>query len=1021
MKPVSYMNEWLWPATGQPLSTIIVEPSTSSQLVPWPLLQLFLAKFGAWYDHLAPIPRLILVISLVSSSSITVYSSGGRLHHQGTMTRAIRLLVLSLLGLFGIILAQQSAPIATRDEGDGAPVIPNIIDPNAVNAQSVCPGYKASNVKETGTGFTADLVLADDACNVYGTDIEVLDLVVEYQAADRLHVEILPKYIGQENYTWFVLPESLIPKPQAEAETAPSSDLDFSWSNEPTFSFNVTRKSTGDTLFTTHGSRIVYEDQFIEFGSSLPENYNLYGLGEVIHGFRLGNNLTRTLYAADVGDIIDANIYGSHPIYLDTRYFEVDENGSLTYAPNATDKSAHYESFTHGVFQRNAHAQEVLLREANITWRALGGSIDLYFYEGPSQDEVTKSYQTSAVGLPAMQQYWTFGFHQCRWGYKNWSEVKDVVDSFAKHEIPLETIWNDIDYMKAYRDFENDPINYPYSEGVDFLERLHQNNQHYVPIIDSGIYAPDPKNASDAYPSFDRGVEQEAFMLNPDGSLYIGEVWPGLSVFGDWIGALFNGTGANRWWISEVARYHSKIAFDGIWIDMSEVSSFCVGSCGSSNRSYGSVDATPGAPSTSTHNRNINYPPYTINNFKGDLADHTVSPNGTHHGGTLEYDFHNVWGHQLLNATYHALLDIFPKKRPFIIGRSQFAGSGNVAGHWGCLGTDKGGSGDNYSYWAYLYFSIPQALSFSLFGIPMFGVDTCGFADSVNEELCNRWMQLSAFFPFYRNHNEINAIGQEPYLWSSVAEASRVAMRIRYALLPYIYTTFYLSHSTGSTTMRALMWEFPNEPWLANADRQFLLGPAIMVTPCLVEGATTVDGVFPGVGSGNVWYDWYNLSAITGVSQAQNVTIDAPLGHIPLYVRGGHVLPMHEPAMTTTTVRASPWSLLVALDRKGEAAGGLYLDDGESLVPDATTWVDLSASASSLTAKPTGDFVDANALGNVTILGVQGTVSKVELSGIEVNPDNWNLDASKMVLQLTGLDALTSDGAWSAEWTLSWS
>lgn len=224
----------------------------------------------------------------------------------------------------------------------------------------------------------------------------------------------------------------------------------------------------------------------------------------------------------------------------------------------------------------------------------------------------------------------------------------------------------------------------------------------------------------------------------------------------------------------------------------------------------------------------------------------------------------------------------------------------------------------------------------------MFGVDTCGFAGDASEELCNRWMQLSAFFPFYRNHNEINAASQEPYLWASVAEASKKAMAIRYALLPYMYTTFYLSHSTGSTTMRALAWEFPDEPWLRNADRQFLLGGALMVTPVLEQGASTVDGVFPGVGAGELWYDWYNQTAVSGIEAGQNVTIDAPLGHIPVFVRGGHVLPMHEPGLTTKAVRESPWSLLVALDKEGQAKGGLYLDDGESVNPDATSWVDVS-------------------------------------------------------------------------------
>lgn len=98
-----------------------------------------------------------------------------------------------------------------------------------------------------------------------------------------------------------------------------SIDLQFTWSNEPTFAFKVIRKSTGDVLFDTTGSVLVYENQFIEFVSQMPENYNMYGMGERIHDLRLGNNFTATFYAADVGDPIDANIYGVHPFYLDSK------------------------------------------------------------------------------------------------------------------------------------------------------------------------------------------------------------------------------------------------------------------------------------------------------------------------------------------------------------------------------------------------------------------------------------------------------------------------------------------------------------------------------------------------------------------------------------------------------------------------------------------------------------------------------------------------------------------------------
>ncbi|KAI1432773.1 glycoside hydrolase family 31 protein [Xylaria sp. CBS 124048] len=992
--------------------------SPTWSLVPVRTISLLVAGYEAWYETLTPLSRVVFISSVLLSSVFTLHVSVFLTKRRGTV-RTVTLLstmLVAFAGLLFLLSPSLSASITTlRGQNGDVAKVSNTQDTGIVNPQAVCPGYKASNVAKTSLGLTADLILAGDPCNVYGTDIEALSLIVEYQATDRLHVEILPKYIGQNNQSWFILPDALVPKPKADVDSIPETDLSFAWSNEPTFSFNVTRKSTGDVLFTTGGSQIVYENQFIEFGSALPENYNLYGLGETIHSFRLGNNLTRTMYNADVGDIIDANLYGTHPVYSDTRYFEVDKDGSMTYAAHPTDKSAQYKSFTHGLFHRNAHGQEIVLRETSITWRALGGTIDLYFFEGPTQDQVTKAYQTSAIGLPAMHQYWTFGYHQCRWGYNNWTEVKEVVANFAKNEIPLETMWNDIDYMKSFRDMDNDPDRYPYDEGAEFLADLHKNDQHYIPIIDAGIYAPIPGNQSDAYTVFEHGLEENVFLFNPDGSLYIGQVWPGDCVWPDWIGALFAGIKTQDWWTSEITGYHDKIPFDGIWIDMSEVSSFCVGSCGSSDRDYG----RPGsklppfidAPE-STDGRDINTPPYAIQNYNGPLAGKTASPNATHSDGSVEYDFHNLYGHLLLNGTHHALLNVFPTKRPFIIGRSNFAGSGTVAGHWG---------GDNYSNWPYMYFAIPQALSFALYGIPMFGVDTCGFADDSTEELCNRWMQLSAFFPFYRNHNTQGAASQEPYIWPSVTEASKKAMAIRYALLPYIYTTFYLSHSTGSTTMRALAWEFPNEPWLADADRQFMLGGAIMVTPVLEEGATTVNGVFPGAGSGTVWYDWYTQTRITGVGPGENVTIDAPLGHIPVYVRGGNVVPMHEPGLTTAAVRASPWSLIAALDATGAATGGLYIDDGESVNPESTTWVDFSVSTSSLKATPSGNYEDTNPLGYVTLLGVEGHVSKVSFGKTELDSESWHYNSTSGVLRVNGLDTFTKEGAWAEDWTLSWS
>jgi alpha-glucosidase len=232
-----------------------------------------------------------------------------------------------------------------------------------------------------------------------------------------------------------VLADDLVPRPSGAAGSPRRSDLQVDWGNNPSFWFSVTRKSNNDVLFTTKGKKIVYENQFLEIVSALPEDYNLYGLGEHIHGLRLGNNYTATLYAADVGDPIDLNIYSSHPFYVDTRYFSKGHDGKRSYVSRSDSHGGpgksgddrnrgSVTSFSHGVYLRNAHGQDILLRPEGITWRSLGGAFEFFFFDGPTVFDVVREYQTSSTGLPAMQQYFGFGFHQCRWGYHNWTELQ---------------------------------------------------------------------------------------------------------------------------------------------------------------------------------------------------------------------------------------------------------------------------------------------------------------------------------------------------------------------------------------------------------------------------------------------------------------------------------------------------------------------------------------------------------------------------------------------------------------------
>src|SRR5262249_42980202 len=151
-----------------------------------------------------------------------------------------------------------------------------------------------------------------------------------------------------------------------------------------------------------------------------------------------------------------------------------------------------------------------------------------------------------------------------------------------------------------------------------------------------------------------------------------------------------------------------------------------------------------------------------------------------------------------------------------------------------------------------------------------------------------------------------------------------------------------------------------------------------------------------------IWYDWYTQSAVTGVSPGQNVTIPAPLGHIPVYVRGGSVLPMQEPGYTTQASRKNPWGVPVSLNNEGASNGRLYVDDGQSLKPNATLEVEFVVADGAVYASTRGTYVDSNALANVTVLGVGSAPGTVTLNGQSVE-SHASYNSSSRVLRLTEL------------------
>ena len=236
--------------------------------------------------------------------------------------------------------------------------------------------------------------------------------------------------------------------------------------------------------------------------------------------------------------ILDVSLYGSHPFFIQI----------------ASDGKAH------GVMLMNSNSMDVTLSNSDtqgetIGIQATGGIIDLYIFAGPTPSAVIAQY-LEVIGRPAMVPYWSLGFHNCRWGYPNIAYVEEVVANYSVAMIPLETQWMDIDYMSHYLDFTLDASNFPTTEVQSFIATLHANNQHFIPIVDPGIYTQQAD-----YDAYTNGMAQNIFVKDLNGvDPFLGVVWPGPVYVPDWFA-----TNATNWWTREISDFQKLAAFDGLY------------------------------------------------------------------------------------------------------------------------------------------------------------------------------------------------------------------------------------------------------------------------------------------------------------------------------------------------------------------------------------------------------------------------------------------------------------------------
>jgi alpha-glucosidase len=498
---------------------------------------------------------------------------------------------------------------------------------------------------------------------------------------------------------------------------------------------------------------------------------------------------------------------------------------------------------------------------------AEGGELNYYFFYGPAIKKILARYAdlTGHMPLPPM---WALGNQQSRWSYYPDSMVEQVAREYRERDLPLDVIYLDIDYMRGYRVFTFDSQRFPNPKAL--TEKLARQGIKLVTIVDPGVKHDPPGASSDGrYFVFEQGLEKNYFQRRSNGELFVPRVWPGESVFVD-----YTLPEARRWW-GDLHRVYTDNGIAGIWNDMNEPSDF-VDQTGKNQLDVISFDN--GERTTHAKNR-------------------------------------NSFALLMAQATYEGLERLRPDERPYVITRAGYAGIQRYATMW---------TGDTNSTWEALALNIPMFTTLGLSGEPFVGSDVGGFIGRGNGELLVRSYQLSFLAPFCRNHKVIDGYDQEPWRFGKYYEdIIRKYLKLRYELLPFLYTTLEEAHRTGTPLFRPLLLNYQDDPNTYNIDDQFMVGSDLLVAPIMKPDVARRLVYLPR----GDWYDYWTNKKYSG---GTTITVDAPLDTVPLFVRAGAMIPTAPSRNYVGERREDPITFNIYPDDKGLASGLLYEDDGVS-------------------------------------------------------------------------------------------
>lgn len=524
---------------------------------------------------------------------------------------------------------------------------------------------------------------------------------------------------------------------------------------------------------------------------------------------------------------------------------------------------------------------------------------DLYLLSGGNENAVCKEFRT-LIGRSYIPPKWAFGLAQSRWGYKTEEDVREVARQYKEHDLPLDMICMDIEYMQDYADFTVNKERFP--DLTKLSADLKAQGIRLVPIIDAGVRI-DPND-----PTCTEGLEKGYFCKKADGTPFVAAVWPGKAYFADFLRPEV------REWFGHKYKALTDCGIEGFWNDMNEPSLFY-----SPERLRAFLNDMAALREKDNIEQEEFFPRVVggamgLMNSPADYASfyHEVD------GQKVRHDqVHNLYGGSMTRAAGEAFADLRPGQRTLLYSRSSFIGSHRYGGIW---------LGDNNSSWAQLLANIQMMPSVQMCGFLYSGADLCGFSSDTTPDLALRWLEFGLLTPLMRNHSAVGTRMQEYYRFPEVLPAVRNMIRLRYALLPYLYSEFMKAALENTSYFRPLAFDYPDDPDAREVEDQLLLGEGLMAAPVYVQNAHGRHVYLPEP------MKLLRLRAVDDYDEeilpAGHHYIRCALDEVLLFIRPGHIIPVAQPANNTSELDDASLTLWSFLPDGESAEYRMYRDDG---------------------------------------------------------------------------------------------